>query len=171
MEFFDVIKSRRSVRAFKASRVAVETMNRLLETVQSAPTAGNLQAYQVYLTETPDTIRALAKAAGDQGCVVKAPAVLVFCADAPRSAARYRERGTSLYCIQDATIAATMAHLAAIALGLGSVLVGAFDERQVALIVGAPPGQRPILMLPVGYPDEDPASTGRRAIDDLVVRC
>ena len=170
MDFSEVIKSRRSVRAFKKRPVEPEVMTRLLAAVQSSPTAGNLQAYQVYLVETPDMIKALARAAYDQACVSGAPAVLVFCTDAPRSVSKYGDRGATSYCIQDATIAATLAHLAAVDLGLGSVMVGAFKEAEVAQVVGAPDTQRPILMLPVGYPDEIPAPTDRRSLDDLVIR-
>ena len=170
MDFFDVIRLRRSVRLFKKQAVAPEILIQVLETVRSSPTAGNLQAYQVYLAEDPEAIRGLAQAAHGQECVTSAPAVLVFCADAPRSAARYSERGTTLYCIQDATIAATMAHLSTTALGLGSVFVGAFDEEAVAQVIGAPSTQRPVAMIPIGFPDETPEATDRRSLDDLVTR-
>jgi len=170
MDFFTVVKTRQSVRTFKPEKIDSDTVTRLLEAIRTSPTAGNLQAYQVYLVETPAIIQALFDAAYNQKCVWQAPAVLVFCADAPRSAAKYHERGTTLYCIQDTTIAATIAHLAATALNLGSVLVGAFNEQQVADIIGAPSSQRPVLMMPVGYPNETPAPTGRRSLDDLVIR-
>lgn len=170
MEFFDVIARRQSIRAYQPKPIDDETISRLLEAIRTAPTAGNLQAYQVYLVRTPDKIKALTKASKDQECVAKAAAVLVFCADAPRSIGKYGDRGRDLYCIQDTTIAATIAHLAATALGLGSVLVGAFKEDEAAAAVGAPPHQRPITMLPLGYPAEQPARTDRRALDNLVVR-
>jgi len=170
MEFFDVIKTRKSVRKFKKQPVAPELITRLLQAVRSAPTAGNLQAYQVYLAEKPEQIRALAKAAYDQECVSGAAAVLVFCADGERSRVKYKERGLTLYCLQDTTIAATFGHLAAAALGLGSVLVGAFKEDEVSQLIAAPPTQRPLLLLPVGHPDEIPVATERRPLDELVIR-
>jgi nitroreductase len=170
MDFFDVVEKRCSIRVFEKRPVERELTNRLLEAVRSAPTAGNLQAYRIYLVESPETIRALATAAEGQECVSGASLVLVFCADAPRSVSKYGERGESLYCIQDTTIVATFAHLAATALGLGSVLVGAFGERDVARVVGAPHEERPLLMLALGHPAEPPVQSGRRALDDLVVR-
>jgi len=170
MEFFEVLAKRRSVRAFRKEPIAPEVMTRLLEAVRSAPTAGNLQAYQVYLVETPEKIQELAKAAMGQECVSQAAAMLVFCADAARSSVRYHERGATLYCIQDATIAATLAHLAATALGLGSVIVGAYREAEVSRVIGAPSHQRPVIMLPLGYPNETPAPTPRRHMEDLVIR-
>jgi nitroreductase len=58
--------------------------------------------------------------------------------------------------------------LAAVDLGLGSVIVGAFDEEAVSKILNLPGALRPIIILPVGYPDEEPDATPRRKIDDLV---
>jgi nitroreductase len=75
-----------------------------------------------------------------------------------------------LYCIQDATIACTYAMLAATALGLASVWVGAFDEQAVHKIICAEPGHRPIAMLPIGYPNESPRFRRRRALEDIVHR-
>jgi nitroreductase len=170
MEFFDVIRSRQSVRVFTKREIDKEVVTPLLKAIQTSPTAGNLQAYQIYLVKSPEKIKELGIAAYNQECISGAPAVLVFCTDPPRSEVTYGERGRDLYCLQDATIAGTIAHLASVALGLGSVMVGAFREIDVARIVGAPKNQLPILMLPIGYPNEEPVPTSRRSLDDLVVR-
>jgi nitroreductase len=170
VEFFHVIRNRRSVRIFTNQSVEQDVLSPVLKAIQSAPTAGNLQAYQVYVVESPDKIKALAQAAYNQPQVIKAPVVLVFCTDAPRSAVKYADRGRELYCIVDTSIAITMGHLAAVAQGLGSVIVGAFEPEKVARIVGAPKHQVPILMLPMGYPKEEPEATPRRNLDDLFVR-
>jgi nitroreductase len=170
MEFFHVIRNRHSVRVFTEQPIEPDVLTPIFKAIQSAPTAGNLQAYQVYMTDTPEKITALGKAAYDQTCVSGATAVLVFCTDAPRSEDKYKERGRELYCIIDTTIAATIGHLAAVAQGLGSVMVGAFKPDEVAGIVGAPSYQVPILMLPLGYPNEEPEATSRRSMDDLFKR-
>jgi len=73
-----------------------------------------------------------------------------------------------LYCVQDATIACTFAILAATALGLASVWVGAFDEDDVRRAIGAPPTHRPVAMLPIGYAAEVPRLRPRRSLKDLV---
>jgi hypothetical protein len=90
-----------------------------------------LQAYEVYLVQQAARRAELAQGAGDQEFLAQAPIVLVFCTHAMRAESRYRERGSELYCIQDATIACTFAMLAATALGLSSVWVGAFDEKTI----------------------------------------
>jgi nitroreductase len=170
ISFLDVINKRRSIRKFKKQKVARELIDQLLHAIQSSPTAGNLQAYKVYLVEDPKKIKTLGMAAFNQECVSRAPAVLVFCTDPRRSAVEYGERGEKIYCLYDATIAITIAHLTTLALGLGSVMVGAFNEKVAAEIIGTPPNIFPMLLLPIGYPDEQPERTDRRAIEDLVVR-
>ena len=135
MEFFEAISARQSIRAYQATDVEHIKLERILTAANTAPSAGNLQAYQIVVVQHAATRSSLAVAAHGQGFLAQAPVVLVFFADPARSAARYAARGERLFCIQDATIAACHAQLAATALGLGSCWVGAFDDRRVAQIL------------------------------------
>ena len=168
MDYFEVIKERHSIRAYENRPIEADSLQRILEAANRAPSAGNLQAYEVYIVADEDCKRALVKAAGDQEFLAQASVALVFCAHAARSKVRYGSRGADLYCAQDATIACTFAMLAATALGLSTVWVGAFDEEAVRQIIRAPESQRPIAMLPIGYPAEVPRITRRRDLSDLV---
>lgn len=167
MEFFETLQNRHSIRAFRADPLTDSQRQKIFEAINSAPSAGNLQACEVYVVTEPAHKQALVQAAYAQEFIAQAPLVLVFCANPARSAVRYAQRGESLYCIQDATIACTFAMLAATALGLGSVWVGAFDEEAVAAGIHAAPGHRPVAMLPIGIPDQTPRIRPRRAQDDL----
>jgi nitroreductase len=166
--FFAVVRARHSVRAFADQPVGLEMLRRILDTATRAPSAGNLQAYAIYAVAKRSAREALARAAFDQAFVAQAPVVLVFCAHPARSARRYGDRGWTLYCIQDATIACAYAQLAATALGLATVWVGAFDEDAVRRALDVPPDLRPVAILPIGYPAEAPEITGRRTLEDLV---
>ena len=168
MDFFDVIKARHSIRAYTRTPVEDGKLVRILEAVNLAPSAGNLQAFEVYVVTRAAQRSELAAAAAGQDFLAQAPLVLVFCTSASRSAERYGKRGSSLYCIQDATIACTYAMLAATALGLSTVWVGAFDEGKVSEIINAPQAHRPVAMLPVGYAAEEPRVRSRRSLSDLV---
>lgn len=168
MDIFDVFSRRHSIRGFTDQSIADDVLKQIFEATNRAPSAGNLQAFDIYLATKTEHREALMHAAYDQEFVAQAPVVLVFCATPARSAVRYRERGETLYCIQDATIACTFAMLAATALGLGSVWVGAFDEDAVHEIIGAESGHRPIVMLPIGYPNATPRIRPRRALEEIV---
>jgi len=170
MDFFEVVDKRQSIRKFTADKIDSEIIDRLLKTIRTAPTAGNLQAYRVFVVEKSDRIKALAGAAYDQDWIATAPAVLVFCADPTRSAEKYGDRGRNLYCLIDTTIAATFAQLAVAAQGLGSTMVGAFEPAKVAGIIDAESSLEPVLLLPIGYPDEKPENTPRKNMEELFVR-
>ncbi len=166
MEFFETIIKRRSVRAFKSEPVEEWKINRLLEAANLAPSAGDLQAYEIVVVRDRERKRRLCEAALGQDFIEEAPVVFVFLSNPRRSARRYGKRGIELYCIQDATIAAAYLQLAATALGLGSVWVGAFHDDKVSECVNA--GElKPVAIIPVGYPAEEPITTPRRGVSSI----
>ena len=168
MEFFEVVKSRHSIRAFSAKPIEAEKWRAILDAANHAPSAGNLQAYEVFEVRRRALLEALARAALDQEFIAQAPVALVFCAHPSRSAPRYGRRGVSLYCIQDATIACAYAQLAGTGLGLASVWVGAFDDNEVRKTIGIGQDLVPVAVLPIGYAAEKPEGTRRRSISELV---
>ena len=168
MEFFDVLNARHSIRAYDSTPVEPGKLEQIFEAIRRAPSAGNLQAYEVYVVCDAGGKSGLARASGDQQFLVEAPVVLVFCAHAALSSGRYGKRGAELYCVQDATIACTFAMLASTALGLSSVWVGAFDEHEVGSVIRAPQAHRPVAILPIGNAAEEPRLRPRRNLADMM---
>lgn len=168
MDFFEVLERRRSVRAYEAEAPPPGDVRKIIDAMLRAPSAGDLQAYAVVIVRDAERRARLAKAAGQQLFLAQAPVVLVVFADPRRSAARYDRRGERLYALQDATIAASHAQLAAHALDYGTVWVGAFYDREVCAAVGAPDWLTPICMLAVGRAAERPPPRPRRRPEDVV---
>lgn len=168
MDFFKTVDERHSMRKYKDTPVEEEKLQKILSTAGKAPSAGNLQGFEIYIVRKPEQKKALGKAAYDQESLVEAPVVLVFCANPECSAEQYQERGSGLYCIQDATIACSFAMLAAKALGLDTVWVGAFDENEVGKVIHVPGNLRPVSMLPIGYAGKEAMIRPRRELKDLV---
>jgi nitroreductase len=169
MKFFDVIRTRQAIRKFSSTAVSDEALTRVLEAANCAPSAGNLQAYQIYVVKSPELRRRIDAASANQGAAAQAPVVLVFCAEPSRSAARFASRGEQLLCVQDATIACAYAQLAATALGLASVWIGAMHEPEIVKeILQLKDGLWPIALLPLGYPAEQPPRLARRPLAQLV---
>jgi nitroreductase len=106
MEFFDLVHKRHSIRAYQATPVERGKIESILDLVRLAPSAGDLQGFEIVVVDDAETKRALADAALGQGFVATAPVVLAFCANSARSEGKYGKRGATLYCVQDATIAA-----------------------------------------------------------------
>lgn len=164
----DAIRERRSVRRFQSREVPDATLGRLVESAVLAPSAGNVQAWHFFVVKGEERRQALAGAAHHQLFVAQAPVAIVVCADLPRIANRYGERGTGLYAYQDTAAAVQNILLAATAFGLATCWVGSFDDEAVAEVVGAGANLRPVAIIPVGYPAEEPAQRPRRPTDEVV---
>jgi SagB-type dehydrogenase family enzyme len=96
-----------------------------------------------------DVARELADAALGQGSVRDAAAVLAFTAVYERTTARYSERGIR-YVHMEAGHAAQNVLLQSSALGLGCVVVGAFDDDALREALNAPEEETPLCLIPVG---------------------
>ena len=68
----------------------------------------------------------------------------------------------------DAGIASQTFCLAAYEKGLGSVILGLFDEDKVASFINLPEDRELVALIPIGYPDEAPAAPRRKPVEDLI---
>jgi nitroreductase len=168
MDFREVIESRFSVRSFQSTPVEDAALQGILEAANNAPSAGNLQAYEIVVIRDAERKKQLAQASLEQWFIAQAPVVVVFLANPDRNRSKYGSRGAELYSLQDTTIACAYAQLAATAAGLGTCWIGAFDEDAVRRVVVAPAAWRPMAILPIGIPAEAAGPRERRAPNDLV---
>lgn len=167
MECTEAIKNRRSIRKFRDDAIGEEIINELLEAAQMAPSAGNMQARDFVVVMNRTIKQKLRKAAINQSFIEYAPVVIVVVANIGRSSRVYKSRG-ELYAIQDATAAAMNLLLAAHSKGLGTCWVGAFEEYIVSDLLGLPDKTRPVAIIPVGYPDEEPVAPPRLELGKVV---
>ena len=107
--------------------------------------------HQLRLLSEGEVSDQLSDAALRQSAVKDAPAVIVFSAVPERTMARYGERGMQ-YVFMEAGHAAQNVCLQAVALDLGTVTIGAFDEDEVRTILNLPEREIPLYLLPVGRP-------------------
>lgn len=98
-----------------------------------------------------DRRQALATAALGQDFIARAPLVMIITANYPRTTGRYGKRGTR-YVDMEAGHAGENVHLQAEAVGLGSCMVGAFDDAAVSAVLSLPMEHEPLYIMPVGYP-------------------
>lgn len=160
MEVLEIIKRRRSIREYQKKKIPEEVIDKLIEALIWAPSAGNLQSRKFYFVFNEKIKKDLAKAALDQEFISEAPLVIVGCTD-DKIVWRYGERGKNLYSICDVSCSIQNLMLVATKEGLGTVWVGAFDEKEVAKILDLPQNLRPIVIVPVGYPAEKPLAPAR----------
>lgn len=160
MNLLDTIKNRRSIRRFQEKEIPEKIVDKLIEALIWAPSAGNLQSRKFYFVFSQEIKEKIAKAALDQRFIAQAPLVVVGCTD-DEIEWKYGERGKKLYTICDAAMAIQNMMLISHDLGLGSCPVGAFDEKEVSKILNLPKNLHPILIVPVGYPAEKPMAPPR----------
>jgi len=51
MDFFEIVHRRQSIRKFTSQPVDEAKLNQILAAVNRAPSAGNLQAYQIFVVK------------------------------------------------------------------------------------------------------------------------
>jgi SagB-type dehydrogenase family enzyme len=93
----------------------------------------------------------LSKAAGGQPWVAKAPINIVIGVVYERTTARYEDRGLRYVHMEVGHVGQNI-HVQVISLGLGTVVVGAFDDNKVKEIVNIAPNVAPLYIMPVGKP-------------------
>jgi SagB-type dehydrogenase family enzyme len=175
----EALARRRSVREFGRAALTPAQLGQLCWAAQgvtgrgglrTAPSAGALYplelyvvtadgvlhyhpaSHQVSLHRPGDLRKALQAAALGQDAVGDAPAVFVLAAVYQRTAARYGEGRARRYAQLEAGHAAQNLLLQAVALGLGAVPVGAFDDGRVQHELGLPADQEPLYLVPTGGP-------------------
>ena len=172
MDFSDILSflsGRSSVREYESGPIPEEEIEYILDCASTAPSAGNIEAWDVVVVTDEETRAALAEAAFDQAHIEQAPVILAVCSNYVRSMSRYGERGI-LYALEDATIACTYMMLAAHARNLQSCWTGAFDDEAVREVLGLPQHIRPIALLAIGKGQTPGQLTGRMAVGEHVHR-
>lgn len=168
MDVLELIKKRRSVRAYTDEKVSEENIKNLIEAARWAPSAGNTQPLELVVVKNIEMKRKLSEAAFNQTFIQKAPVVFVVCANESRSSRGYGKRGKNLYSIQDTAASTQNILLAAHERGLVTCWVGAFNEKDVAKAVNAPKDVKPVAIIPVGYAAEKGAAPQKRPVNEIV---
>lgn len=172
----------RSVRAFLPDALPEGTLQTLVAAAQSASSSSNLQAWSVVAVRDPARKARLAEWSNRQAHIEQVPLFLVWVADLSRldrTAARLgREAAANRYlemflvAAVDAALAAQNAVVAAEALGLGAVYIGALRNQadRVAAELRLPPHAFPLFGLCIGRPDpQRPAAVKPRLAQAAVL--
>ena len=167
MDFFEVIKERRSIRKYKDLPVATEIMERVLDAARLAPSWHNQQCWRFLVVTNADKRLKMqdvvSEANPGRRGLQQAPVLVMVCAYPEESGMK---QGRDYY-MADAAIAFEHLCLAAKAVGLGTCWVGGFDEEAVKSIVDIPEGVRVVGITPLGYPDQEPNPRPRKSLAEI----
>jgi nitroreductase len=174
MELLDAIKGRRSVRAYKADAVPEEKLQTVLEALRWAPSWANTQCWEVVVVRDPrvksELAGTLSRGNPALSSMAEAPVVIVLCALRGVSGYHRGEVTTDKgdWFMFDAGVAMQNLCLAAHDLGLGTVIVGLFDHRKAAKILGVPQQVDVVTMTPLGVPARKGGTTKRKEMSEFV---
>jgi nitroreductase len=199
MELSDVIASRRSIRKFKQGDISADTINLLLDAARLAPSGSNLQPARFIVVQSPTAKESLGKFTPYK-FIVKAAVIFVCCADLTTITSREKRVGELMkegafegvemdmndpsataapvmdmemikaYLSMNTAIAIEHIVLKAVDLGLGSCWIGRFDRDKVKEFLALSESIYPVVLLPVGYPDQFPKERPRFALDKYILK-
>ncbi|MFZ2053471.1 MAG: nitroreductase family protein [Candidatus Aminicenantales bacterium] len=164
MGFFELIRKRYSVRAYRSTRVEEDKLQKVLAAAILAPTAANRQPFRLIVIKTEGRQADLKRIYG-RDWFVQAP--LIICACAVKGESWVRRDGKN-YAEVDATIAFDHLILAAHDLGLGTCWIAAFDPAAARDVLELPSELEPVAFTPLGYPADEWKPKKRRPASDLV---
>jgi nitroreductase len=164
MEFFDVVKARRSVRSYADAPVEREKLDAIVEAIRLAPTAANKQPFKVVFAQTKGREGELGKVYRHPW-FVEPPLVAAVFVDA--KAAWVRVDGAN-YGQVDGAIVMEHLVLAATALGLGTCWIANFDPIAARQVFGMESRWLPVALSPLGYPGSAPPPKTTKAAEEIV---
>src|SRR4030042_3390068 len=85
MDVFTAIRQRSSVRAYKATDVEEDKLEKILEAVRLSPSASNRQEWKFIIVRNKETKKKLAKAAFGQSFIAEAPVIIVAFGSEPKA--------------------------------------------------------------------------------------
>jgi nitroreductase len=177
MEALECIKTRRSVRKFKEDIIPDEVIRELVELASYSPSWKNTQTIRYISVSDPEKIKKIAEEgvmgfALNEKTVSRAHQLMVvtqkngICGyERDGSFSTSKDAGWEMF---DAGIAAQTFCLAAHEKGIGTVILGVFDDKKVGEIVGVPEGQTVATVIAMGYPVFAPEMPPRKSVDDLL---
>ncbi len=148
MELEEAIDKRRSTRHYTGEPVTKEEVEKLLWAASKVPSAGHIHPLKVLPVYNKDVKEKLCHAALDQRCVAEASVDLVILADYGIMMRRYGKRGYRYVQIEAGHMGQNIA-LMATSLGLGTVMIGAFRDVDVKIVLGIEV-EEPLYIIPVG---------------------
>ncbi|MBS7637596.1 nitroreductase family protein [Candidatus Bathyarchaeota archaeon] len=156
MDVMDAIRTRRSIRRYKAGEIPDDDIIKILDAARWAPSGGNRQPLTYVYVKDPQVLRMVKNCS--PGFYGDAYSAIVIGAQGRLG---YIE-------LLDAGFAAENILLAAHSLGIGSCAIASFNRDAIKKILNAPEDWEPILLISLGYPDGTPRPPPRKPLSEVV---
>ncbi len=171
--FFDLCLRRQSCRKYTGKPVEHEKLEACIEAARQTPSACNSQPWSFVVMESPELVAEAAQCAqsfGNNAWAGEAGAfVLVLEEYAPIMPKIRQVFDSQMYAHSDIGAAIYGITLAAAEQGLGSCIIGTFDRPRLAELLGLPLEKRQLMLIALGYAEEDKIRPKqRKPLEDIV---
>ena len=172
-DFLELASSRQSDRAYDKTRVVErEKLERILEAARLSPSACNAQPWRFVVVTDPELSVKVGKATAGLGMnkfAKDAPVHILIVEDSANISSLLGSKiKDKHFPLIDIGIAAAHITLAAEAEGLGSCILGWFDEKELKKLLGVPFSKRLLLDITIGYPVKEKRPKSRKAKDKVI---
>ena len=169
MNFSELITKRQSERQYDSRLVEPEKIVQCIEAARLAPSACNAQPWKFIVVNDPDLKKQVATAVAGMGMnhfAFEAHAIVAIVLEKPNAMSKIGSvlKGKE-YTLMDIGIAADHFCLQATDLGLGTCIVGWFDEKKVRKFLNIPKNKRIPLLITVGYTTGELRSKKRKKLE------
>ncbi len=170
----NIFTERRSIRRFEDHDIETDKLTEVLEAARWAPSWGNTQCCELIVIQGNELKQQLSATLTKKNpatlAVLNAPVVIAVCGGL-KKAGYYG--GVALtkfedWFMFDLAIVTQNICLAAHNLGLGTVIVGAFDHDKTKDLLNIPEGYEVVALIPIGYPDHAPTAPKRKKLENFV---
>lgn len=169
MDFYEVIKTRRSVRKYKPDPIPEEILMKILNAARIAPSGNNRQPWKFIVIKDEERKKKMVELCDEQEFIAEAPVLIVACG---RDIHYNRGKWMGSYSmIVDVTIAMDHLILAARAEGLGTCWIGSFDNEGIKKFLGIPEDINVVALTPVGYPYDEKVfreTKNRKPLNEII---
>ena len=171
MTIKEIIEKRQSNRKYKEDAIEHEKVIQCIQAAHLAHSACNAQAWKFVVVDEPTIKEQVAMAANDMGMnkfVLQAPVIIAVVLERANFTSAI---GSTIkqkdYTMIDIGIAVENICLQATELGLGSCIVGWFNEHKVKKILQIPRTKRVPLLITLGYSDDMQRTKIRKKIEEI----
>jgi nitroreductase len=173
-DILNLIISRQSDRKYSAEPVEKEKLERIIEAGRMAPSACNAQPWKFIVVTDPDLVAKIAEAAsakliGMNAFVAQAPVQIIIVREQPNFSSKV---GATIknkdYSLIDIGIATENICLQAQAEGLGTCIIGWFDEKELKKLLAIPRSRRVELIITLGYSLSEKREKRRKPPEETV---
>ena len=148
MDFYEVVKKRRSHRFFTEKMPSDDQIMRIIDAARLAPTWANMQGMQYVVVRAPEIVKEVWNAVNQKNKFSDAPIFIIGII--PESKSGVNHSGEKYYPV-DFGICFEHLILAATAEGLATCWIGYFDEAKIKRILEIPKKYRILALTPLGY--------------------